>query len=50
MRPRPRDRALADFRVLLVDTHPIGPTAAAIRTALAQLGDRLTKAGVTVAR
>jgi amidase len=48
--PKPRHRALADFRVLLIDTHPIGPTATAIRTALAQLGDRLTKAGVTVAR
>jgi amidase len=48
--PRPRHRALADFRVLVVDTHPIGATAESIRTALARLGDRLAKAGVTVVR
>jgi len=48
--PRPRHRALADFRVLLIDSHPIGATAEVIRTALAQLGDRLAKAGATVAR
>ncbi len=48
--PRPRHRVLADFRVLLIDTHPLGATAEAIRTALAQLGDRLGKEGVTVAR
>jgi amidase len=48
--PQPRHRALRDFRVLLIDTHPLGATAEAIRTALAQLGDRLGKEGVTVAR
>ncbi len=48
--PQPRHRALADFRVLLIDTHPIGATAEAIRAALAQLGDRLAKAGATVTR
>jgi amidase len=48
--PPPRHRALRDFRVLLIDTHPLGPTAEAIRTALAQLADRLAKEGATVAR
>jgi amidase len=48
--PRPRHRVLGDFRVLLIDTHPLGATAEAIRTALAQLADRLGKEGVAVAR
>ena len=48
--PRPRHRALRDFRVLLIDTHPLCPTAEVIRTALARLGDRLTKEGASVAR
>ena len=48
--PRPRHRVLGDFRVLLIDTHPLGATAEVIRTALAQLADRLGKEGVTVAR
>jgi amidase len=48
--PRPRHRVLGDFRVLLIDTHPLGATAEAIRTALAQLADRLDKQGVAVAR
>ena len=48
--PRPRHRVLGDFRVLLIDTHPLGATAEAIRTALAQLADRLGKQGVAVAR
>jgi amidase len=48
--PRPRHRALRDFRVLLIDTHPLGATAEVIRTALAQLADRLSKEGVIVAR
>jgi amidase len=48
--PQPRHRALRDFRVLLIDTHPLCPTAEVIRTALAQLADRLAKEGATVAR
>lgn len=48
--PPPRHRALRDFRVLLIDTHPLCPTAEVIRTALAQLADRLGKEGATVAR
>jgi len=48
--PRPRHRVLGDFRVLLIDSHPLGATAEAIRTALAQLAERLGKEGATVAR
>ncbi|MFO1163037.1 MAG: amidase [Reyranellaceae bacterium] len=48
--PQPRHRALRDFRVLVIDTHPIGATAEVIRTALGHLADRLAKAGVTVTR
>jgi len=48
--PQPRHRALRDFRVLLIDTHPLGSTAEVIRTALAQLADRLGKEGVAVER
>ncbi len=48
--PPPRHRALRDFRVLMIDTHPLGGTAESIRKALAQLADRLGKEGVTVSR
>jgi amidase len=48
--PPPRHRALRDFRVLVIDTHPICPTAETIRAALAQLSDRLGKEGASVAR
>ena len=48
--PPPRHRALRDFRVLVIDTHPLCPTADVIRTALAQLADKLGKEGATVAR
>ena len=48
--PPPRHRALRDFRVLLIDTHPLCPTAEVIRAALAQLADRLGKEGATVTR
>ncbi|MBV8169374.1 MAG: amidase [Alphaproteobacteria bacterium] len=46
--PRPRQGALRDFRVLVVDTHPLCPTAESIRAALAQLADRLGKEGASV--
>lgn len=47
---QPRHRALRDFRVLVIDTHPLCPTAESIRTAMAGLADRLGKEGATVAR
>ena len=48
--PSPRHERLADYRVLVIDTHPLLPTANAIRAALDGLADRLAKAGAKVAR
>jgi amidase len=48
--PAPRHEDLKSFRVLVVDTHPLLPTAASVRTALDRLGDRLGKAGAKVGR
>ena len=48
--PPARHRSLRDFRVLLIDTHPLCPTAGTIRAALAQLADRLGKERAAVAR
>jgi amidase len=48
--PPPRHEVLQDFRVLIIDTHPLLPTAASVRAALEKLSERLGKAGVTVAR
>jgi len=47
--PTPRHEKLSDFRVLVIDDHPLLPTQAAIRTALDRLSQRLAKAGVKVA-
>ncbi|MBL8361348.1 MAG: amidase [Rubrivivax sp.] len=49
LRP-PRHQALKDHRVLLLDSHPMAPTASAIRQALERLGGRLERAGVRVQR
>ena len=48
--PPPRHDKLADYRVLVVDTHPLLPTGSAVRGALDRLADNLAKAGVKVAR
>jgi len=48
--PPPRHEKLADFRVLVIDTHPLCPTAASIKTALNRLADRLAKLGCRVSR
>lgn len=48
--PKPRHESLKDFRVLLIDTHRLLPTGAAVRGALQRFAERLGKAGVTVAR
>lgn len=48
--PAPRHAALKDFRVLLLDTHPLLPTGASVRGAIATLEAGLTKAGVSVTR
>ena len=47
--PPPRHERLAEFRILLVDTHPLLPTAGAIRDVIDRVGQRLGKAGATVA-
>ncbi|MGD9540848.1 amidase [Methylocystis sp.] len=46
--PPPRHDRLSDFRALIVDAHPLGPTAQVVREALATLAERLAKAGASV--
>jgi len=48
--PPPRHGELKDFRVLLIDSHPVMPTNAAVRAAIDTLAANLGKAGVKVAR
>src|SRR5262245_2672269 len=46
--PEARHGELKKFRVLVIDTHPLLPTAATLRTALDRLSQRLVKVGVKV--
>jgi amidase len=48
--PPPRHQNLKDFRVLVLDTHPVIPTGNAVRTAIDRLAANLAKAGAKVAR
>jgi amidase len=48
--PAPRHDKLSDFRVLVIDAHPLCPTAESIRAALNGLADRLAKLGCRVMR
>lgn len=48
--PPPRAARLADYRVLILDRHPLAAVDNEIRTALAGLGDRLERLGVKVIR
>jgi len=48
--PKARHENLKDFRVLVVDHHPLMPTAAAVRSALDRLSQQLVKAGAKVTR
>ena len=48
--PPARHQDLPGFRVLVVDTRPLCPTAASMRGAFEQLADRLSRAGAKVAR
>jgi amidase len=48
--PPARHRDLKAYRVLVVDTHPLLPTANAVRASLDRLADRLVKAGSRVER
>jgi amidase len=47
--PPPRHADLKSFRVLVLDTHPLLPTAASVRAALARLSEQLARTGATVA-
>jgi amidase len=48
--PPPRHADLKSFRVLVIDTHPLLPTAASIRSAIERLAERLAGTGAKVAR
>ncbi|MCP9628499.1 amidase [Rhodopseudomonas palustris] len=48
--PAVRHTAMKDFRVLLLDQHPLLPTGSSVRGALETLATNLTKVGVTVTR
>jgi len=48
--PPSRHEKLIDFRVLVIDTHPLCPTADSIKSALNGLADRLAKLGCQVLR
>ena len=48
--PPPRHSELKNFRVLLIETDPVMPTNAEMRTAIGNLAANLGKAGVTLAR
>jgi amidase len=48
--PPPRHDRFADFRVLVLDQHPLCPTAQSVRGALDALADKLAKAGCQVSR
>ncbi len=48
--PPPRHALLADFRVLVLDAHPLTATEACVGAAIDELASGLEKAGATVAR
>ncbi|UWU73680.1 amidase [Bradyrhizobium huanghuaihaiense] len=48
--PASRHEHLKDFRILVIDTHPLMPTGDAVRSAIGRLADRLGKSGAHVAR
>ncbi|MBV9248769.1 MAG: amidase [Acetobacteraceae bacterium] len=48
--PPPRHDKLADFRVLVIDAHPLCPTAASMTAALHEFSEKLAQTGCTVLR
>lgn len=48
--PAPRGRTLADFRVLVIDSHPLAATDSEVRAALDALAGKVERAGARVAR
>jgi len=47
--PPARHDKLKDFRVMVIDSHPLMPTGSAVRSAIGRLSQRLADAGVKVA-
>lgn len=48
--PAPRHAALKDYRVLVIDQHPLTPTDASVRGPLNELAEKLAKAGCKTGR
>jgi amidase len=48
--PPPRHDEFKGFRVLLLDTHPLLPTSACVRSAIETLGGNLARVGVQITR
>jgi amidase len=48
--PKPRHAGLKDFRVLVIDTHPLCPTSASVGKALDGLVERLLALGCSITR
>ena len=48
--PAARHNDLRDFRILVIDTHSLMPTASSVRGAIDKLAGQLTKAGAKVSR
>lgn len=48
--PAARHASIGDFRILVLDTHPLLPAAASVRAAIDGLAGRLAKSGAKVAR
>jgi len=48
--PMARHERLQDFRVFVIDTHPLVPTGAAVRSAIERLADKLEHSGTKVTR
>jgi amidase len=48
--PAPRQTALKDFRVLVIDTDPVMPTDSVVRGSIEKLAASLAKAGVSIER
>ena len=48
--PAARHETLAEYRVLVIDTHPLIPTSSSVRTAINELADGIVLSGAKVAR
>ncbi|MBR0735798.1 amidase [Bradyrhizobium liaoningense] len=48
--PAQRHDELKNFRILVIDTHPLMPTGEAVRSAIGRLAERLERSGARVAR